>query len=267
MALADQTYGFFIPTVSLMGVGCSKETGAQAKALGATNLLIVTDAGLSKMGVADKIKVQLEEAGLKAVIFDGAEPNPADLLDDLSSLLMDAVESGAGVSFMSDLSLDRAREWWSKVFSQSSSKAVILAARDELGVVGTVQLQPSWAPNQPHRADVAKLIVHRRARGKGVARDLMRELERYARRRVRRHGRQMLREPTGLHQGRPRRALRAVPERAVRSPDGAVREHRGHAARARYPRGTQDQCEMPSDGYGRPDHSRAILRRRISRRL
>ncbi len=78
MALADQTYGFFIPTVSLMGVGCSKETGAQAKALGATNLLIVTDAGLSKMGVADKIKSQLEEAGLKAVIFDGAEPNPTD---------------------------------------------------------------------------------------------------------------------------------------------------------------------------------------------
>src|SRR5512142_2375356 len=78
MALADQTFGFFIPTVSLMGVGCSKETGAQAKALGATKLLIVTDAGLSEMGVADKIKAQLEEAGLQAVIFDGAEPNPTD---------------------------------------------------------------------------------------------------------------------------------------------------------------------------------------------
>jgi len=78
MALGEQTYGFYIPTVSLMGIGCSKETGAQAKALGATNLLIVTDAGLSKMGVADKIKAQLEEAGLKAVIFDGAEPNPTD---------------------------------------------------------------------------------------------------------------------------------------------------------------------------------------------
>ena len=104
----------------------------------------------------------------------------ANLLDDLSSLLTDAVESGAGVSFMRDLSFDRAREWWSKIFAESSSKAVILAARDERGVVGTVQLQPSWAPNQPHRADVAKLIVHRRARGKGVARALMRELERYA---------------------------------------------------------------------------------------
>jgi len=78
MALAEQTYGFYIPTVSLMGVGSAKDTGAQAKALGATNLLIVTDAGLAKLGVADKIKAQLEEAGLKAVIFDGAEPNPTD---------------------------------------------------------------------------------------------------------------------------------------------------------------------------------------------
>jgi alcohol dehydrogenase len=78
MALADQTFGFFIPTVSLMGVGCAKETGAQAKALGATNLLIVTDAGLAKLGVAAQIKTQLEEVGLKAVVFDGAEPNPTD---------------------------------------------------------------------------------------------------------------------------------------------------------------------------------------------
>jgi len=78
MALAEQTFGFYIPTVSLMGIGSSREAGAQAKALGATSLLIVTDAGLAKMGVADKIKSQLEEAGLKAAIFDGAEPNPTD---------------------------------------------------------------------------------------------------------------------------------------------------------------------------------------------
>ncbi|GAC1469416.1 MAG: iron-containing alcohol dehydrogenase [Desulfuromonadaceae bacterium] len=78
MALADQTYGFYIPTVSLMGVGCSKEAGDQAKALGATKLLIVTDAGLTKMGVAATIKGYIEAAGLKAVIFDGAEPNPTD---------------------------------------------------------------------------------------------------------------------------------------------------------------------------------------------
>nr|WP_320049197.1 iron-containing alcohol dehydrogenase [uncultured Desulfuromonas sp.] len=78
MALADQTFGFFIPTVSLMGVGSAKEAGEQAKALGATKLLIVTDAGLAAMGVADTIKGYVEAAGLEAVIFDGAEPNPTD---------------------------------------------------------------------------------------------------------------------------------------------------------------------------------------------
>ena len=78
MALADQTFGFFIPTVSLMGVGCSKEAGDQAKALGAKKLLIVTDAMLNKLGVADQIKTIVEAAGLSAVVFDGAEPNPTD---------------------------------------------------------------------------------------------------------------------------------------------------------------------------------------------
>jgi len=77
-ALADQTFGFFIPTVNLMGVGASKETGAQVKALGAKKVLIVTDAGLFKLGVADQIKASIEEAGVQAVIFPGAEPNPTD---------------------------------------------------------------------------------------------------------------------------------------------------------------------------------------------
>ena len=60
-------------------------------------------------------------------------------------------------------------------------------ARDRSGgagrarVVGTVQIQPSWAPNQPHRGDVAKLIVHRRARRRGIGRALMETLERTAR--------------------------------------------------------------------------------------
>ena len=77
MALADQVYGFFIPSVTLLGVGAAKEAGNQAKAIGATNLLIVCDAG-HKLGVADQIKKLVVEAGLKAVIFPGAEPNPTD---------------------------------------------------------------------------------------------------------------------------------------------------------------------------------------------
>lgn len=78
MALADQTFGFFIPTVSLMGVGSSKETGEQVKALGGTKALLVTDKGITAMGMADQIKDQVEAAGVSVVIFDGAEPNPTD---------------------------------------------------------------------------------------------------------------------------------------------------------------------------------------------
>ncbi|MDO3377289.1 iron-containing alcohol dehydrogenase [Geoalkalibacter halelectricus] len=78
MALGEQTFGFFIPTVSLMGVGSSKEAGDQVKALGAKKALIVTDKGLSAAGMAAQIQKQVEKAGVKAVIFDGAEPNPTD---------------------------------------------------------------------------------------------------------------------------------------------------------------------------------------------
>jgi alcohol dehydrogenase len=78
MALADQVFGFYGPPVSLMGVGASKEVGRQAKSLGASKALIVTDKVLAQLGVAARIKGQLEEFGLKAVVFDGAEPNPTD---------------------------------------------------------------------------------------------------------------------------------------------------------------------------------------------
>ena len=110
--------------------------------------------------------------------MDGAT---AAIVRELALVLLDAVGSGASVSFMSDLKFDDAVEWWRKTLSASPLRAVVLVARDEEGIVGTVQLQPSWAPNQVHRADVAKLIVHRRARGRGIARTLMQEIERRAR--------------------------------------------------------------------------------------
>ena len=78
MARADQVYGFFIPPVTLMGIGAAKRLGDQAKALGASRPLVVTDRGLSQLGVAAKVQRQLEEAGLKSALFDGAEPNPTD---------------------------------------------------------------------------------------------------------------------------------------------------------------------------------------------
>jgi GNAT superfamily N-acetyltransferase len=102
-------------------------------------------------------------------------------VDGLSDVILDAVQSGAGVSFMADLTRDGAAAWWRGLLRGATPRTVILVARDESGIVGTVQLQPAWPPNQPHRADVAKLMVHRRARGRGVARALMEELEQQAR--------------------------------------------------------------------------------------
>lgn len=104
-----------------------------------------------------------------------------EVVGGLTAVLIDAVDSGAGVSFMPDLTTEAATEWWRQTIADATTRTVILMARDGDGIVGTAQLQSAWAPNQPHRADVAKLMVHRRARGRGVARALMKELERQAR--------------------------------------------------------------------------------------
>ena len=95
----------------------------------------------------------------------------------LAELLVDAVESGAAVSFMAPLALERAEGWWRKTLPDSPMRAIFLVARDAHGIAGTVQMQPAWAPNQPHRGEVCKLIVHRRARGAGLGEQLMRAIE------------------------------------------------------------------------------------------
>jgi GNAT superfamily N-acetyltransferase len=106
---------------------------------------------------------------------------PADVdLRQLAELLLDAVDSNAGISFMPGLTRAEAETWWRSVMATSPPRAIVLVARDAGAIVGTVQVQPSWAPNQPHRGDLAKLIVHRRRRGGGIARALMLAAERDA---------------------------------------------------------------------------------------
>ncbi len=109
----------------------------------------------------------------------GRDPSARDF-HDLALLLVDAIDSGAGVSFLAGLTEAEAEAWWRSRLASSSKRAIILIARDADGIVGTVQLQPSWAPNQLHRADVAKLIVHRRARRRGIGHALMQALEQAA---------------------------------------------------------------------------------------
>jgi len=102
-------------------------------------------------------------------------------LRGLAQLLVDAVESGAAVSFLAPLTLERAEDWWRRTISASHSRAIFLVARDVAGIVGTVQLHPAWAPNQPHRAEISKLLVHRRCRRTGLGTQLMHTIENAAR--------------------------------------------------------------------------------------
>ena len=103
-------------------------------------------------------------------------------LDALAEVLADAVEGGDSVSFMDGFGTGDARAFYESLLPEvERGTRVLLAAYVEGELVGTVQLVHAWPPNSQHRADVAKLLVHRRARGQGVGQALMEQLEREAR--------------------------------------------------------------------------------------
>lgn len=100
----------------------------------------------------------------------------------LADVLVDCVEGGASVSFMQPFPRDEAVAFWRRVAADvAQGKCVLLVAEDERGVCGTVQLILDLPPNQPHRADLAKMLVHRRARRRGLGAALMRAAETAAR--------------------------------------------------------------------------------------
>jgi GNAT superfamily N-acetyltransferase len=103
-------------------------------------------------------------------------------IDQLADVLIDCVEGGASVSFMHPLSRDRAMAFWRDVArGVAAGKRALLVAEDERGVCGTVQLVLDQPENQPHRADLAKMLVHRRARRQGLGAALVRGAEAMAR--------------------------------------------------------------------------------------
>jgi GNAT superfamily N-acetyltransferase len=107
-----------------------------------------------------------------------------DLANGLAAVLVDCVDGGASVSFMDGLTHERARAFWNDVASSAErdGRAVIAAIRRSDGaVVGTVQMIPAGYDNQPHRGDVAKMLVLRSARRKGLGAALMRAAEEAAR--------------------------------------------------------------------------------------
>jgi GNAT superfamily N-acetyltransferase len=100
----------------------------------------------------------------------------------LAELLVDCVAGGASVSFMHPLPLHKAMDFWRQVAAEvAQGERALLVAEDGQGTVGTVQLIVKQPENQPHRADLSKMLVHRRARRRGLGAALLLEAENVAR--------------------------------------------------------------------------------------
>jgi GNAT superfamily N-acetyltransferase len=112
----------------------------------------------------------MEDVRIERLDAEGARTHRAAL----AAVLVDCVEGGASVSFMAPFSADEACSFFASIEPEvAASSRVLLAAFGGGRLVGTVQVAAAWPPNQPHRADVSKLLVHRSARNRGVGRLLM----------------------------------------------------------------------------------------------
>jgi ribosomal protein S18 acetylase RimI-like enzyme len=98
----------------------------------------------------------------------------------LADTLIETVAGGGSISFMHPVSMEKAFAFWRNINKGVvAGERILLVARDEQGdIVGTVQSILAQPENQPHRADIAKMMVHPRARRRGIAEALMREIER-----------------------------------------------------------------------------------------
>ena len=103
-------------------------------------------------------------------------------LDGLCDVLVDCVDGGASVSFMYPMTREKAETFWREVgASVAKGERVLVVAEDEDGIIGTAQAIWATPENQPHRADVSKMLVHRRARRRGVGAAVLAAAERAAR--------------------------------------------------------------------------------------
>ncbi len=121
-----------------------------------------------------------DSAGIEVRRLAGAALNAR--LDGLAAVLEDCVSGGASVSYMAPFSHAQAREAFEGMAAEvEQGRRLLLAALDDGEVVGTVQVILASPPNQPHRGEIAKLLVHRRARRRGLAALLMEHAEAEAR--------------------------------------------------------------------------------------
>jgi GNAT superfamily N-acetyltransferase len=100
----------------------------------------------------------------------------------LSDLLIDCVEGGASVSFMFPMTRAKAEAFWENVAAGSArGERIVFVAEDDLKtIVGTVQIVLNQPENQPHRGDIAKMLVHRKSRRRGIAAAMLVAVERAA---------------------------------------------------------------------------------------
>ena len=125
------------------------------------------------------MSAKLDICTLKAPVADSA-------LDELASVLVDCVAGGAIVSFLAPFSQHDGLKFFRWVAaSVAAGETVLLAAKLDGRIIGTVQLGLDTPPNQPHRADVKKMLVHRSARRSGVGAALMAAVENEAKQRDR----------------------------------------------------------------------------------
>jgi GNAT superfamily N-acetyltransferase len=105
----------------------------------------------------------------KTVIRTLAAGEAQRRIAELSDILLDCVAGGASVSFMSDMTRDEADAFWRKAAEGVAAGERVLVVAEQAGrLVGTVQAVAAGVPNQPHRGDIAKMLVHRAARGAGI---------------------------------------------------------------------------------------------------
>jgi GNAT superfamily N-acetyltransferase len=117
-------------------------------------------------------------------VLDAAAAQAA--IGELCDVLVDCVEGGASVSFMLPFGRDDAKKFFEKIIaSVARGETVLLAAKLDSHIVGSVQLGLDMPPNQPHRGDIRKLLVHRAARKHGLGAALMAAAEREAKARGR----------------------------------------------------------------------------------
>jgi GNAT superfamily N-acetyltransferase len=128
------------------------------------------------------VSANVEISVLNAPMTDAA-------LEQLAAVLVDCVAGGASVNFMAPFSQEQALALFRKVADAVAlGDTVLLAAKLDGKIIGTVQLGLDTPPNQPHRADIKKMLVHRAARGSGIGAALMARVEEEAKR----HGRWLL---------------------------------------------------------------------------